>query len=310
VEETRFDDLPVIEQLGLRHAWEHFGPQDELGTLNRLTPEVIRGAASEIVSGERVSLSALLSEPNPPAHGREAFAHEIFAMNRNTWDEKLDNFFPQCSTQWDGFRHVRCREFGFYGGVQEDPVSGTSRLSIHHWASKGIVGRGVLVDLALHSGRSYDPFDFVTFSADDLEAVLEHQGTEIRRGDILCIRFGWWDRYRKTSREEWLEVAARHESWNAGLLADEAMARKLWDWGIAAVAADNPTAEAMPGDPAIGSFHRRMLTCLGMPIGEYFDFDELAQLCADDGRYSFLFSSAPLAIHGGIGSPANALALR
>ncbi|MGW4335405.1 cyclase family protein [Rhodococcus koreensis] len=308
--EPRFDELPIIPKLGLRHSWDHFGQGDELGTLNRLTPETVRTAALEIVGGDRISLSAPLSQPDPPSHGREPYRQTFFAMNRNTWDEKLDGFYPQCSTQWDGFRHVRCREFGYYGGVLDDPVPATDRLSIHHWSDQGVVGRGVLVDVRRHSTRSYDPFDFVTFSVDDLMEVLDRQNTVVRPGDILCIRFGWWERYRQTPASQWHRIATDEALPVAGLLSDESMTEQLWDWGVAAVAADNPTVEAMPGDPSVGSLHRRALACLGMPLGEYFDFEALSHACADDNRYSFFFSSAPLAIVGGIGAPANALALR
>ena len=92
----------------------------------------------------------------------------MFQINRNTWDERLDNFYPQGSSQWDGFRHVRCRELGYYGGVTDDPGPGNSRLSIHHWAREGVVGRGVLLDVAASNGPDFDAFAESTINADDL----------------------------------------------------------------------------------------------------------------------------------------------
>ena len=69
-----------------------------------------------------------------------------------------------------------------------------SELNKHAaWAEKGIVGRGVLLDF--HSWRlannvAYEPFKTGSISLEQLKAVAESQGTEIRFGDILLIRSG------------------------------------------------------------------------------------------------------------------------
>jgi kynurenine formamidase len=88
------------------------------------------------------------------------------------------------------------------------------------------------------------------------------------------------------------------------------VARFLWDSGAAAVAADNPTVEVAPGDHRIGSLHRRLIPMLGFAVSELLDLERLADLSAADGRWDFLFVASPLNMPGGIGSPANALAIR
>jgi hypothetical protein len=65
----------------------------------------------------------------------------------------------------------------------------------------------------------------------------------------------------------------------AGLAADEAMARYVWNAHPAAVVCDNPAVEVVPTDPAVGSLHRRLIPLLGMALGEMFDFETLAQRC-------------------------------
>ena len=82
----------------------------------------------------------------------------MMQIDRNVWDDRPDGFFPQASSQWDGFRHVRCRELGFFTGVTEDPADMGDRLSIHHWADQGIVGRGILLDVERFIART-DPSD-------------------------------------------------------------------------------------------------------------------------------------------------------
>jgi kynurenine formamidase len=85
------------------------------------------------------------------------------------------------------------------------------------------------------------------------------------------------------------------------------MAEWLWDRQVAAVAADNAALEALPMIREDGLLHRRLLALLGMPIGEYWDLDELARLCSAAGRHDGLLVSHPLNIPGGVGSPCNAV---
>jgi hypothetical protein len=91
------------------------------------------------------------------------------------------------------------------------------------------------------------------------------------------------------------------------------VAEYLWDHGVAAIAVDNPGVEPF-GPGGIGeagdSVHTRVLALLGIPLGEFFDLDALADDCAADGVYEFMFTSKPLGIPGGLGSPPNAIAIK
>lgn len=304
----KYADLPRLDDIGANHSWGVFGPDDELGTLNLLDADAVRHATGLVRTGERVALSLPLDQPDPPLFRREPFQHTVTKLGGGMWDDRLDNFFPQGSTQWDSFRHHRVRQHGFYGGVTDDPAAGNPRLSIHHWARGGIVGRGVLLDVAAHLGAApgYDPLAERPITADELRAVAAAQGTEIRPGDVLCVRTGWLAAYRGLDPAAKAEISAKKSGlFSAGLAADEAIAELLWDWRIAAIAADNPAVEATPGDPAVGSLHRRVLAMLGIPLGELFDFDDLAARLGD--RTEFLFLSVPLSLVGGLGSPGNAV---
>jgi len=77
-----------------------------------------------------------------------------------------------------------------------------------------------------------------------------------------------------------------------------------------AVAADNPTLEVAPGDPQVGSLHRRLIPLLGFVVGELLDFERLAPRCGSERRWDFMFVAMPLNLPGGVGSPANAMAIR
>jgi hypothetical protein len=306
-----FDELPRLPGSGLRHSWHVHGPGDQLGTLNRLRDDVVAAAAAVVRTGERIGLSLPLGLPSPSFFGRQSPRHTVFAMAPGVWDDRLDGFYLQASSQWDGLRHLRAGDDGFYGGWQGSPDADQGPLGIQHWAARGIVGRGVLIDLT--AGEGYDPFTHVAFGTSDLEAALRSQRTTLRFGDILCVRTGWTEKYLTLSPQERDKLAARladpfHYTC-AGLAGSEEISRFLWDTGIAAVTCDNPAVEAVPMDPGAGSLHARLIPCLGFAIGELFDFAALALACRRERRYEFLFTSVPLNLAGAVGSPANAVAI-
>lgn len=306
----RFDELPEVPGLGLRHGWDAFGPDDRCGTINLLDANRVLAAAALVQSGEVLSLDLPLDLPDPPLFGRERYRHDVFALSRNEMDDRLDNFHLQGSTQWDALGHVRCREHGYWGGRTTDPTSDANDLGIEHWAEHGIVGRGVLIDVAGWSASVGQPIDALTptaITADDLAATLDAQGTTLEPGDILCVRTGWAGAYQALDTASRRAYAEAPEF--AGLRADEATARYLWDVHAAAVVCDNPAVEVVPGDPAVGSLHRRLIPLLGLALGEMFDLETLARRCRATARWAFLFVAVPLKLPGGIGSPGNAVAI-
>jgi kynurenine formamidase len=312
-----FDELPRLTSSGLRHSWDVHGRGDQLGTLNRLTPATVAAAAAGVRTGERIGVSLPLEQPDPPFFGRKPLQHTVFPMGPTAWDDRLDGFYLQCSSQWDGLRHIGGAD-GWYGGWhgRADTDTDTDTLGMQHWAERGIVGRGVLIDLAGSQGAGesrHDPFRRKAFSPADLRAVLDAQGTDLRFGDILCVRTGWIDSYLAlgdAGREELAVKLVDVSGYTcAGLAGSEEMSRFLWDSGAAAVACDNPAVEAVPADPAVGLLHRRLIPSLGFAIGELFDFRALAAACRRERRYEFLFVSVPLNVTGGVGSPANAVAV-
>lgn len=305
-----FDELPEIPELGLRHAWDVFGRDDVLGSINLVTPIRVARAAAGVESGEMISLDLPLNIPNPAFFGRKPYEHAVFALSRNEMDDSLNNFHPQGSTQWDALNHVRCREYGYWGGRTQDPPEGPNGLGIHHWTKHGIAGRGVLIDVATHlerSGRSFEALKPIAITVDDLIDTLAAQQVQLEIGDILCVRTGWTRGYLSLSTEQRVAYAASPVF--AGLHPGQDMARFLWNAHPAALLCDNPAVEVVPADPADGSLHRRLIPLLGLALGEMFDFETLAARCRSDNRYTFFFVAAPLHVPNGLGSPGNAVAI-
>lgn len=302
-----YDELPRNERLGLRHAWGVLPAS--WGSLAFIEPEHRTAAAALVRQGESISLDLSLDLLDPPLFGRDQLVHRVVEVGRNTYEDVLDSFNPQASSQWDGLGHVRAREQGFFGGVT-DLADAASELGIQHWATTGIVGRGVLLDVerwVRGVGRGFDPMAGQEITADDLRACADHEGVQLGQGDIVCIRTGWVTAYRALD-EAGRKDPALNSAWT-GLRADEEMARLVWNTRLGAVCADNPALECAPGDPAVGSLHRRLIPMLGIAVAELLDLDALADRCAELGRWTFLFVAAPLALPGGVSSPANALAV-
>lgn len=304
----RYENLPRIDGTDYRHAWNEFPDGDRLGSLNRLSPEAVKLAASEVISGEVYQLDLVVGELDPPLFGRGQVTHTIQQTGRNFFEDKLDDFYPQASSQWDGFGHVRFKDSGFWQGRLVEPGAESFDLGIDAWAEKGVAGRGVLLDIAAYREEAGRPLAHGTndpITAGDLLEAVECFDLNIEPGDIVCLRTGWTQWYRQ------LDDAAKNSLAGSllspGLLGTESVAQLLWDWQIAAIAADNPAIEPVPGD---ASLHRRLVPLLGLAVGELFDLDQIAAACHRDKRYTFLFTSAPIRMRGGLGSPANALALR
>lgn len=308
VQETPdYDDLPLDEAFGMRHSWGVLDPN--IGTLSQVTPEAVLAAAATVSVGATVPLNLSLDEIDPPLFGRARWDHRVHATERNIFEDELHGYNPQCSSQWDGFRHVRARHSGFYGGVTDLESAGDA-LGIEHLAHHGIVGRGVLLDVPAwceRTGRAHDPLGPTPIDDETLAGVAASQGVETRPGDIICIRTGWVGAYRRLSAEQ----RSDEQVWRqfTGLRANEAMARFLWNLRPGAVAMDNPGFEWAPGSTEDGFLHRRLQPMLGLVMGELLDLETLADRCRELGRYEFLFVATPLPVPGGLSSPANATAI-
>jgi kynurenine formamidase len=311
----KYEDLRDSGALLPGSTWGLFGSDDNLGALNLISHAEVSAAAATVSAGKVFPLNWSIRLPDPPLFTRGRVRHKVIADPYGN-DDVLDNFYPQTSSQWDALSHVRHPEHGFYNAVGDDdqPGAGGSRLSIHHWADRGIVARFILLDVARFRagrGESLDPSLGTEIGADELEAVLASTGCEPRQGDIVALRFGWTSWYEGLTRAE-RETLADNALATPGLAHGEETARWLWDHGFVGAVADVPALEALPVDPSsVERFlHHRLIALLGMAVGEMFDLESLATDCAADSVYEGLLVSAPLHNPGGVGSPANAIALK
>ena len=317
----RYRDLPFKPGNPPKTAWGLFGDDDNVGMFNLQTPAVIIAAAKLVKRGAVFAMNWEQEEPNPPLFGRGRFRHTVFREIPigHHGDDVLDNFFTQASSQWDGLTHVGDYEHGFWGGIKNEQLrhSGDkSKLGIDHWARRGIAGRAVLLDVARYRASQGRPLDCATddkITVDDLESTRRAHNVELRAGDVWLIHRGWVAWYEQQTPRTRQQLAVTANLRTPGLACGEAMAEWIFDRHPAALCSDNPALESWPPpnftDPE-GFLHHWIIGRFGMAIGEMFQLTQLAADCASDGVYEGFFSSAPLNIQGGTGSPPNALVIK
>jgi Putative cyclase len=318
-----YDSLPEVEG-GARSGWGIFGPGDNLGLMNLQTEERVVKAASLIRTGRVFTLDAPVDflGPAETEGGRGAPRHVITNLGGFAFDDHLDGFFPQGSTQWDALGHVGFKPGVFYNNTSTSDIAEGRRYTIEHLARKGIVGRAVLLDVkrAMEAdGRTLDPFGSYGITVDDLELAREMGGITYEPGDVILIRTGHIEGLAALPAKD--RRVPFSELTTPGLDHTEEVARYIWNTHASAVAADNMALEVWPSSLDIrgpvpgpgwpfGYMHNVYIGLFGLTLGEYFWLADLASDCAGDGRYEMFFSSVPLNVPGGIGSPPSAAAIK
>jgi kynurenine formamidase len=292
--------------------WGRWGPDDEVGTLNLVTPEHIRAAAAEVRSGTVFQLSIPVGKDGPQTGlgGRLNPVH-LMTMQHSDWDpaglQVADDWISmplQSGTQWDALSHIAYDGL-MYNGHSADQVSarfGARRLAVDAMTGR-LTGRGVLLDIARLRGVDWLAAGTAIAPA-ELEAAERAQGVTVGAGDFLLVRTGWRARFLADGVDGWMKS-------EPGLDFD--CARWLHDREVAAVGSDNWAVEVLPASDKAGvllPLHCILIRDMGMPLAEILDLDALAVDCAGDGRWSFLFVAPPLHISNAVGSPTTPIAIK
>lgn len=193
--------MEMVRELAKRVSnWGRWGADDERGTLNFITPDVVKRAAGLVRRGEVFSLGLPFGADGPQIGqgGRVNPLHLMTAV-----DQKLPGDYPdgfryaddvlvlplQCATQWDSLAHVHY-DGQLYNGFPAGTTSsaGAAKAGIDK-VGAGVVSRGVLLDLARLAGvPRLTPGTAI--SPADLEAAERAQGVRVERGDVLLVRTG------------------------------------------------------------------------------------------------------------------------
>ncbi|KAI1335077.1 hypothetical protein F5Y15DRAFT_399502 [Xylariaceae sp. FL0016] len=318
VMELSWDELPDPKRVWIGKS----GSREEgLGRLVLLTPErVCEAAQTQIKTGIRISLNWDLTKLEYACFNRQPCELKMVPLLGGVAFDDIYTLNPQQSSQWDGLRHFSMPVDGsservFYGGTTKAEILDRSndRIGIQHWAQEGITGRGVLIDYvswAEKKGIKYSTFSLHQIKLSDILEIAKECNITFKRGDILLVRIGVtkeWENDMDVDAKK--AYAATTSPEHAGVEGTMDVLKWVWNTGFAAVAGDAISWEVYPPPPGGIMMHEYMLAGWGMPIGEMFDLEKLAETCKKLQRWTFFVSSSPFNMPGGISSPPNAQAI-
>jgi kynurenine formamidase len=289
-------------------SWGRWGSDDQLGALNLLTPARVTDAARLVRSGVTVSLSLPVKRtaapdcPTPadfhmtqyhdadPGLGAMGFAKDFVGVDYHS--DGHTHIDALCHVAYDGL---------LYNGVPAVSVTAEGAASDAIDAVKdGLVGRAVLLDVPRARGVSWlEPGEHV-FAA-DLEAAERAQGVTIQQGDVVLVRTGHVGRLVELGPWDTATSKAGLHPTAMPLLAER---------GVAAIGCDGNSDTAPSSTEGVAfPIHVLALNAMGVLLLDYLQFEDLRAVCETEGRWEFLFVTAPLRIKGGTGSPVNPLAI-
>ena len=281
--------------------WGRFGERDQLGTLNLIEPAKRVAAARGVKTGRTLSCARTLptqpapDNPQPVVHlmthtGSEGHGGDYFAIAPHGF----------ATSHIDALCHI-FHDGKLYNGYPVERVTtrGALDLGIHELRD-GVVSRGVLLDIPPLCGVDYLELGDPIFP-EDLERAEQRAGLRVESGDILFVRTGRWA--RRAARGPWGIAEGL-----AGL--DAACLPWLHERGVAALGSDG-VSDVLPSRiPEVAMpIHTVAIVVLGLHLLDNLDFDALAKACAQESRWEFLVTIAPLVLFRGTASPVNPIAV-
>ncbi len=291
--------------------WGRWGNDDQLGTLNLITPEKKAEAARLVEEGISISLSHPI-RPNSDDVHTGVFNHEVHALDYGKGIFAMDQFkispHGLNHTHLDALSHMVYQGLMYNGFTQIDvlPLAKESvnlqpakKLDIA-LAANGLFSRGILMDIPVLKGLPYlEPGYAITIA--DLEAWEKEAGITVAEGDILLIRIGL------------AALQVDRPDWNIGGDGIAGLHPSAMTWlkerGVAVLGSDGVN-EVVPLNMEEGlvPVHQLALVGLGMPLIDNMALEKLSVKAAERRKWAFLFSAAPLNIPGATGSHLNAIA--
>ncbi len=286
-----------------------WGPDDQRGAANRITPAKVLQATGLIEEGRIYELGRVYESGMPLFPGRH-YSLTIPGsptggpMGKNSvvyHDEMVSGQIGQVGTQFDGLGHVGTRQDGddvFYNGFKRSEFgtsAGLNKLGVENVGA--IVSRGVLIDVAAWKGTERLPVGTV-ITASDLEGALKKQAVDVSEGDVVLIHTG--------HGRLWMVDNDEYNSGAPGI----GMEAALWlaEKKVVLVGADTWSLEVLPSEDPTLAFpvHQELVARRGIYIFENLDLSELA----GNKIFEFAFMFAPVKFKGATGSPGNPIAIR
>jgi kynurenine formamidase len=305
--------LTVIALLGLCAApafaqdWtkSKWGPADEVGAANYITPELVVKAAQLVKAGKTYALG-IETNAKTPAYPPRSFKVTIvqpgqagisgLGPSKTTYNDDIIDGWVGVGSQIDGLGHIGVEHVYYNGTKLADFADPTGLKKFGAEKIPPIVARGVLLDMAAHYGTDIVK-EGTAFNTKEIEEVAKKQGVEIRQGDVVLFHTGWVGLIGKDN--------ARYNAGEPGVGVDGA--KYLVGKGVVAVGADTWGVEAVPFETKnIFEVHQVLLAMNGTYILENMNTGPLAA----DKAYEFLFVLGVPRITGAVQGIINPIAIR
>ena len=325
--------------------WGDFGPDDQLGRMNLITPERRLKAMAEVRTGKVFCLSLPLDYPggsvlnaqrkppsfHPVMRGEDVyFDVESAKVDPRFTDVSCDEavtLYSQYSTQWDALAHKGSMfdadgdgvpEKVYYNGykVVDEATGkplhgkvGAGALTVATMAETCVQGRGVMIDLRHHLGD-----DRTSVDHDALMRIMDADKVEVGEGDMVCLHTGLGQRIMDMKRNPDPSIRTLCAVLDGH---DPKLLNWVTDTGLVALISDNLAVErssSLGADPRLGGrgpalpLHEHCLFKLGVHLGELWYLTPLAEWLRANNRSRFLMTAPPLRLPGAVGSPATPVA--
>ncbi|MSO21663.1 MAG: cyclase family protein [Acidobacteria bacterium] len=285
--------------------WGRWGKNDQLGTMNLITPEKRRRATRLVREGFSVSLArsvdkeTAVDNPSPFVH-KMIFPPPVNSSTRFFGDTYTVSYHGHGNTHIDALCHMSFQG-KMFNGFPNDRITekGAQSLAIDGLRN-GVLTRGLLIDIPQSRGLAYLEPDAAIYS-EDLEAWEKKTGLRVGSGDVVLLRTGRWA--RRAAKGPW--DATTHA---AGLHAS--CVAWLKERGIALLGSDNASDLLPSGIEGVSHpVHQLLIIAAGVHILDNADLEALSKAASGRKRWEFLFVLSPLVVQGGTGSPVNPLAI-
>jgi kynurenine formamidase len=282
-----------------------WGPDDEIGAANYMTPELTLKAVQLVKTGKTYALGIPVGSTTP-AYPPRSFKVTIvqpgqagspgLGPTKTTYNDDIIEGWAGVGSQIDGLGHIGIEHVYYNGNKLADFADPTGLKKFGIEKIPPIVARGVLLDMAAHYGTDVVK-EGTAFNVKEIEEVAKKQGVEIRQGDVVIFHTGWVGLIGKDDK--------RYSAAEPGLGVEGA--KYLVGKGVVAIGADTWGLEVLPFESKnVFEVHQILLPMNGTYILENMNTADLAK----DKAYEFLFVLGTARFKGGVQGMINPVAIR
>jgi kynurenine formamidase len=282
-----------------------WGPNDEIGAANYMTPELVLKAASLVKTGKTYALGIPV-DSKTPAYPPRSFKLTVLqpgqagspglGPSKTTYNDDIIETWVGIGSQLDGLGHIGVEHVYYNGNKLADFADPTGLKKLGVEKVPPMVTRGVLLDMAAYYNTDVVK-EGTAFNIKEIEEVARKQGVDIRQGDVVIFHTGWLSLIGKDDK--------RYSAGEPGLGVEGA--KHLTGKGVVAIGADTWAVEAIPFESKnVFEVHQILLPMNGTYILENMHTAALAA----DKAYEFLFVLGQPRFRGGVQSMINPVAIR